>query len=119
MERYLKNLKYATVLPLAEQVDYLPGQVVSKTLVQNGALGLTLFAFDKGEEISAHASTGDALVQVLDGTGEVSIDDEKYILQAGECIVMPARHPHAVHAPERFKMLLTVVFPEKSAGNKP
>lgn len=113
MEHYLKNLEYTAVLPLAGQVDYLSGQVVSKTLVQNGSLGLTLFAFDKGEEISTHVSTGDALVQVLDGTGEVSIDSKKYVLHAGECIVMPARHPHAVYAPERFKMLLIVVFPGK------
>ena len=28
---------------------------------------------------------------------------------------MPAGHPHAVRAPEAFKMLLIVVFPPESA----
>ena len=110
-----KNLDYAAALPLAQQVDYLPGQVISKTLAQNSAFGLTLFAIDKGEEISAHRSTGDALVIALDGTGEITIDDTKHMLHAGECIVMPAGHPHAVRAPEAFKMLLIVVFPPESA----
>ena len=79
MEKYLKNLDYAAALPLAQQVDYLPGQVISKTLAQNSAFGLTLFAIDKGEEISAHRSTGDALVIALDGTGEITIDDTKHM----------------------------------------
>lgn len=68
MQHFFKNLDYATPLPLAAQVDCRPGQIASKTLVQNPAVGLTLFAFDAGEEISSHTSTGDALVQVLEGS---------------------------------------------------
>ena len=110
MENYLKNLDYAAVLPLAQQVDYLPGQVISKTLVQNNAFGLTLFAIDKGEEISTHESGGDAFVTCLDGVGRITIDGKDYELHEGESIVMPARHPHAVFGQEQFKMLLVVVF---------
>lgn len=112
MNHFLKNLDYAAAVPLARQVDYLPGQITSKTLAQNKAFGLTLFALDKGEEISAHKSTGDALVLALDGVGEIQIDEDRHILHPGECIVMPAGHPHAVRAPERFKMFLVVVFPD-------
>ncbi len=112
----MKNLKIGEVMPFAEQVAYMPGQVVSKTLEQNDALSLTLFAFDKGEEIGTHSSGGDALVIVLDGEGEVAIDGEKQLLCAGDSIVMPAGFPHSVFAKERFKMLLVVVFPV--AGNR-
>jgi quercetin dioxygenase-like cupin family protein len=70
-----------------------------------------VFSFDKGEEISTHESGGDALVTVLDGTGQVTIDGRTHLLQTGESILMPARVPHAVYGVERFKMLLTVVFP--------
>ena len=69
-----------------------------------------LYSFDKDEEISTHESGGDALVTCLDGTGEITIDGEKFILNEGESIVMPAGHPHAVYGKERFKMLLVVVF---------
>ena len=70
----LKNIEKSTVLTLKEQVAYQPGQVVSKTLAQNAALSVTLFAFDKGEEISTHESGGDAFVTCLDGTGRITID---------------------------------------------
>lgn len=114
MEKYLKNLEYSKVLSLAEQVDWLPGQVISKTLAQNPAFGLTLFAIPKGEGISAHKSTGDAFVTALEGKCEITIDNDKFVLKKGECIVMPAGHPHAVNAIDNFKMLLIVVFPSEN-----
>ncbi len=106
----IKNMNKAEVLCLKEQVEYQPGQVVSKTLAQNSALSITLFSFDQGEEISTHESGGDAFVTCLDGTGRITIDGVEYLLHEGESIVMPARHPHAVFGQERFKMLLVVVF---------
>lgn len=105
-----KNINKAEILRLKEQVEYQAGQVVSKTLAQNSALSVTLFAFDKGEEISTHESDGDAMVTCFDGTGRITIDGVEYILHEGDTIVMPARHPHAVYGAEQFKMLLTVVF---------
>lgn len=106
----IKNIDKAKVLTLKEEVSYQPGQVVSKTLAQNSALSVTLFAFDKGEEISTHESGGDAFVTCLDGVGKITIDSVEYELREGESIVMPARHPHAVFGKEQFKMLLVVVF---------
>lgn len=106
----IKNIDHAAVVTLKEQVSYQTGQVVSRTLAQNNALSITLFAFDKGEEISTHESGGDAFVTCLDGVGRITIDGEPHILHEGESIVMPARHPHAVYGEEQFKMLLVVVF---------
>ena len=106
----MKNYDIATVLTMKEQVAYQPGQVVSKTLAQNDAVSVTLFAFDKGEEISTHESGGDALVLCLDGEGRITVDGVEHILHEGESILMPARHPHAVFGQERFKMQLTVSF---------
>ena len=109
----LKNIEAETVLRLGNQVSYQKVQVVSKTLAQNSALSLTLFAFDKGEEISSHESGGDAMVTCLDGEGKITIDGKVYLLKEGESIVMPAKKPHAVYASEQFKMFLVVVFPSK------
>ena len=106
----MKNIAFSEVLTLKEQIQYQPGQVVSRTLVQNSAVSVTLFAFDKDEEISTHESGGDAFVTCLDGTGEITIDGVKYELHEGESIVMPAKHPHAVYGKEQYKMLLVVVF---------
>lgn len=106
----IKNIDKSEVLVLKEQVAYQKQQIVSKTLAQNEHVSITLFAFDKGEEISTHESGGDAFVTCLDGVGEITIDDKKYELHEGESIVMPAKHPHAVLGKEQFKMLLVVVF---------
>ena len=110
MKKMIKNIEHSTVLSLADQVEYLVGQIVSKTLAQNDSHSLTLFAFDKGEEISTHASEGDAFVYAIDGTGKITVDGKAHLLHTGQAIVMPANVPHAVFAEERFKMLLTVFF---------
>ena len=110
MEQLIKNINKAEVLTLKEQVSYQEGQVVSKTLVQNDAVSVTLFAFEKDEEISTHESGGDAMVTVLEGTGRFTIEGDVFILHEGETIIMPAKKPHAVYGEERFKMILTVVF---------
>ena len=109
-EKIIKNIDHGTVVSFADQVGYLPGQVVSKTMAQNSHHSLTLFSFDKGEEISTHDTPGDAMVIVLDGTGKITLNGIEHILNAGEAIVMPANAPHAVFAVERFKMLLTVLY---------
>lgn len=106
----MKNIDKAQVLTLKEQIAYQPGQVVSKTLVQNEHVSVTLFSFDKGEEISTHASGGDAFVTCLDGVGKITIDGVDYELKEGQSIVMPAGHPHAVMGQEQYKMLLVVIF---------
>ena len=106
----MKNIEKSEILVLKELIAYQPGQVVSRTLAQNDAVSVTLFSFDKDEEISTHESGGDALVTCLEGVGKITIDGKAYELHEGESIVMPARHPHAVYGQEQFKMLQVVVF---------
>ena len=105
-----KNIEKQVKLSLKDQVEYQQWQVVSKTLVQNEFVSMTIFSFDKGEEISSHSSGGDAMVTVLDGKGKFTIADEVFYLEAGETIIMPKDIPHAVYGEEKFKMLLVVSF---------
>lgn len=105
-----KNIEKTKVLTLNDQVEYQKGQVVSKTLVQNELVSMTIFSFDKGEEISSHAAGGDAMVTVLEGKGRFTIGGEVFILNEGETVVMPKGIPHAVYGEEKFKMLLVVSF---------
>ena len=85
----MKNISKAEVLTLRDQVSYQSGQVVSRTLAQNEHVSVTLFSFDKGEEISTHESGGDAMVTCLDGVGKITVDGVEHILHEGESIVMP------------------------------
>ena len=95
---------------LKDLVEYQEGQVVSKTLVQNDYVSMTIFSFDKGEEISTHAAGGDAMVTVLEGKGRFTVGDEVFYVEEGETLIMPKDIPHAVYGEERFKMQLTVSF---------
>lgn len=105
-----KNIDKQTVLKLKDLVDYQSGQVVSKTLVQNESVSMTIFSFDKEEEISTHAAGGDAMVTVLEGTGRFTVGGEVFTLGQGETLIMPKDIPHAVYGQERFKMQLVVSY---------
>lgn len=105
-----KNIQKQTKLQLKEQVQYLNGQVVSKTIVQNELVSITIFSFDKGEEISTHAAAGDAMVTVLEGKGRFTVGSDVFYLEAGETLIMPKDIPHAVYGEEKFKMQLIVSF---------
>ena len=105
-----KNIEKQTKLNLKDQVDYQPGQVVSKTLVQNEYVSMTIFSFDKGEEISTHAAGGDAMVTVLEGKGRFTVGGEVFFLETGDTLIMPKDIPHAVYGEEKFKMQLIVSF---------
>lgn len=94
---------------LAEMVEYQGGTVISRAIIKKKTGTVTLFAFDKGEGLSEHTAPYDALVHVVDGRAQVTLSGEAFELAAGEMILMPANEPHALHAAERFKMLLTMV----------
>ena len=96
-------------IDLKKHIEYSPGSVVSKTLKENRAGTITLFAFDAGQGLSEHSAPFDAVVQVIDGEGQFIIGGEEHNLKAGQLIIMPARVPHAVRAKQKFKMLLIML----------
>lgn len=106
----MKNIEHSKVLSLKEEVIYQKGQVVSKTLYQSKSASVTLFAFSKGEGLTKHTSSGDALVMILDGEVVITIGDEEYHLKEGNSILMPRNIPHALFAINPFKMILTIAF---------
>ena len=105
----IKNVEKATPFSVADQVQYESGKVVSLTLAQQPASGMTLFAFDAGEAISTHAAGGDAMAFVLEGEAEITIDGTPNRVTGGHAISLPGGVPHAVTALTQFKMLLTLI----------
>ncbi|MCK4480770.1 MAG: cupin domain-containing protein, partial [Candidatus Lokiarchaeota archaeon] len=102
------NLRKA-ILNLESMLDYQEGSVVSRTLVNKDVGTVTLFSFDKGEGLSEHTAPFDALVYVVEGEAEIIISKEKFLLKKGQMIIMPADEPHALNAPEKFKMMLIMI----------
>lgn len=99
----------AQVLNPNELVAYQDGSVVSRTIINEKVGTVTLFAFDQGQELSEHTAPFDALVSILEGEAEISINDKRFHLKTGEIIILPAHLPHALSAIQRFKMILTMI----------
>ena len=99
----------AEALDLSVLIGYQAGAVVSRTLAQKSGGTVTLFAFEAGQGLSEHTAPFDALVFVLEGRAELTIGGRKVPAGAGQAVLMPSGVPHAVHAPERFKMMLVMV----------
>ena len=108
-EETKSKIKEGQVLDLIQLVEYGEGAVVSRTLIENNAGTVTLFAFDTDQGLSEHTAPFDALVQVLDGEGEFIIGGKSNQVCEGQLILMPANIPHAVRANTRFKMMLTML----------
>ncbi len=97
------------ILHLAELVTYQDGSVVSRQITKAEAGNITLFAFDKDQELSEHTAPFDALVHIVDGNAEIKISGKAFDLKTGDAIIMPANEPHALRALSPFKMLLTMI----------
>lgn len=105
-----KNIDKNKILELKDEINYQNGQIVSKTLVQNDIVSMTIFSFDKNEEIATHTTSGDAMVMLLDGEGTFTIGEEVHKVKQGETLIMPKDIPHSVFASSRFKMLLIISY---------
>ena len=99
----------SAMFSFSSSVDYADGAIVSKTVLKKESGNISVFAFDKGEALSEHTASFDALIQVVDGKGEIVIDGKSFFVETDQCIILPANIPHAVKAIERFKMVLTMI----------
>jgi quercetin dioxygenase-like cupin family protein len=99
----------AKVFSFNESVEYASGGILSKTVLKKETGNISLFSFAKGEALSEHTAPFDAMIQVVDGKGEIIIGGKSYFLEAGQSIIMPADITHAVRAVEEFKMVLTMI----------
>jgi len=99
----------ARTLKVEDLIEYQEGAVVSREIIRKDTGTVTIFAFDKREGLSEHTAPFDAMVQVIDGKAEITISGNKNVLEKGDMIIMPANEPHALHAVEKFKMMLTMI----------
>ena len=106
-------IKTSEIFVAAESIEYAGGSVVSKMIVNKTSGNVTLFAFDKGEGLAEHSSPHEALVQMLDGTAEITIGGNVNIVKQGQCIILPSNIPHSLKANEKFKMMLTMIKDSK------
>ncbi len=107
--RAKSEIQAAEPVLLSELVNYQEGSIVSRVLLGRETGTITLFSFDEGQALSEHTAPFDALAQIVEGGMEISIDGKPLNVKAGQMLLMPANHPHALKAVTRSKMLLTMI----------
>ncbi len=114
-ERPLMDSDEARILSMPEETQFAANGIVSRTLLRTPTTRVVLFGFAEGQELSEHTSTSEALIQILSGRCEFSLDGKPHSLKAGDLLHMPPNLPHAVKATEKFSMLLTLLKPAENA----
>ena len=90
-------------------VSYQEGSIVSRMITYTRQGTITIFAFDTGTGLSEHTAPYDAVIEIIEGTAEITLEGTTHTVREDEMIILPAGIPHAVHASERFKMILTMI----------
>lgn len=106
-----ENALVGSTFAAGELVAYQGGAVVSRVVLKQKTGSVTVFAFDRGEELSEHTVPHHALIQVIDGEAEISIAGVPHRVRTGEMLILPGGEPHAVRAATRFKMVLVMIKP--------
>jgi quercetin dioxygenase-like cupin family protein len=73
-----------------------------------------LFSFAPEQALTEHTSTSRALIQILSGECEFSVNGKPRTLKSGDLLHLPPNVPHAVRATTAMTMLL-VLAPERKA----
>ena len=105
----MAKLEKGIIFSANKVIDYADGGVISKELIHSNAGSVTLFSFDAGQGLSEHSAPFDALIQVIEGKMELTVEGTKHIISAGESFIIPSNAHHSVNAAERFKMIITMI----------
>ena len=99
------------IISLAQETQFAPNGIVSRTLLRTPTARVVLFGFSEGQELTEHTSTQHALIQILSGQCEFSLAGKPHALKSGDFLQMPPNLPRAIKATKQFSMLLTLFKP--------
>ena len=105
----MATIEKGKVFKATEVIEYTDGGVVSKEFIHSNAGSVTVFSFDAGQGLSEHTAPFDALIQVIDGVMQLTVEGRTFNIKAGETFIIPSGAHHSVKAEERFKMMITMI----------
>lgn len=103
------ELEKSTTQITVEIIKYIPNSVVIQTILKKPTGSISVLSFDSGEGLSKKTSPFDAYTQIIDGQAEIVIDNESFILNTGQSIVIPAHRSNYIKANGPFKMISTII----------
>ncbi len=93
---------------LQDLIEYPSSGIFSKVLLKDKNSQYSLFCLAAGTEIDEHTSTRNAVITVIEGTGNLNLEGEDIALAPGVFVFMAANAPHAVQAQENLAFLLAL-----------
>lgn len=112
MDCFLNYIELAKPMPLTKQINYAQGDIVTKPILESKSVNIALMAIDRRQKVRTTESAKDTLIYVLEGTAEVTINEKRFVVTAGETMIMPASEPHSIYALEQFKMMFIMLLNE-------
>jgi nitric oxide dioxygenase len=93
---------------LQDLIEYPTSGILSKVLFKDKNIQYSLFCLAAGTDIDEHTSTRNAVITVVEGTGNLNLEGKNIALAPGIFVIMPANAPHAVEAKENLAFVLTL-----------
>ncbi len=93
-----------------QEIPDLPGKAgfSAKKLIDYPDATVTIISLNKTEVVKKHITPVDALFYVVEGSGEVQIEDEIQEVHQGDLIYSPKKIPHELRNPksDMFRFLV-------------
>ncbi len=89
-------------------IEYPKKGILSKDIVKNKKLTITLFCMAKETEISEHTSTKQGFVYVIEGDGLFNLEGKEIAMAAEVFIYMKENATHSLKANENTSFILVL-----------
>lgn len=99
---------FTVLASLLDEVEIPKNGTLSRVVFNADGLRVVLFAFDTGEQLTDHAATVPAVVQVIKGRLEMTLGDQTVEIDPGSWVHMDAHLIHALVALEPSVVILTL-----------
>jgi quercetin dioxygenase-like cupin family protein len=102
--------KYTYIEKLENAVDSIPSEsIVSRTIHVDNQIKVSMFGFAPGQELSDHTASVPAIIQIIQGTGSLTVGEDSYTAGPGTWVHMQANTKHALKAITPMQMLLIML----------
>ena len=93
---------------ITDLIEYSKKGILSKEIVKNSKLDITLFCMAKGTKISEHTSTKQGFVYVIEGGGLFNLEGKNITMSSGVFIYMKEGAIHSLKADENTSFILVL-----------
>lgn len=102
------NTQNPVAVRLEDKIEFVKEGIVSKTLAEGDFGEVEVFCISKGEALSEHTASRNAVVHFIKGKARIMLGKEWHEAGPNSWFFMPANLPHALEAVEDMVFVLTL-----------